>query len=121
MSLALFLAGATLVLVSVGGGSCATGGTSLAVSSAAATTAVAGAVGVARRAAGECYTVCPVGTTCDRSTGYCKEIPCRGQCGYGEYCSAAGRCEKGNDPFLITLVAADAGHHHPTQTDAGTP
>lgn len=52
------------------------------------------AVGIASsgisRASGGCYASCPVGTTCNPDTGYCDELPCRGQCGPGETCQLNG-------------------------------
>ncbi len=32
------------------------------------------------RSSGGCYAACPVGTTCDKATGLCEQLPCRGEC-----------------------------------------
>ncbi len=74
-------------------GGCA-GASSGTIAAAALSTAVAvGASGV-RRSAGDCYTPCVPGTTCNRATGYCEPLPCRGQCGPGEYCEVEGRTQR---------------------------
>jgi len=57
---------------------------------AAATTAVAGAVAGARRADGDCFTICNPGTVCNPKTGYCDPLPCRGQCMEWEKCDESG-------------------------------
>jgi hypothetical protein len=32
------------------------------------------------RSQGGCYASCPPGTTCNKTTGYCDPLPCRGEC-----------------------------------------
>jgi hypothetical protein len=59
-------------------------------------TSIAMGSAAAQRAAGGCYSTCPVGTACDTSTGYCEPLPCRGQCRSDERCVQLGldeRCE----------------------------
>ncbi|OJH41522.1 hypothetical protein BON30_11775 [Cystobacter ferrugineus] len=43
-------------------------------------TAVALGASAASRSSGGCYASCPVGTSCDRATGLCEQLPCRGEC-----------------------------------------
>ena len=80
----------------------------------------AGAVGVAvgvgasaaRRAAGECYTPCVPGTECNRQTGLCDPLPCRGQCKPHERCDTSGvfpRCVDDGARMYITPGGPDAG------------
>jgi hypothetical protein len=38
------------------------------------------------RSQGGCYAACPTGTTCNRATGYCDPLPCRGACSPFEEC-----------------------------------
>lgn len=57
-----------------------------AVGSAVINTAVAATVSGVRRAEGDCYTVCTPGTTCNRSTGLCDQLPCRGTCNFDQRC-----------------------------------
>ncbi len=56
------------------------------VAGALVNTAVAGGVAGARRAGGDCYTVCNPGSTCNPKTGYCDPAPCRGECLQNERC-----------------------------------
>lgn len=65
-------------------GGCA--GQSAAIASAAVNSAIMLGTAAARREAGDCYTVCPDGTSCNRATGLCEEIPCRGRCLADEGC-----------------------------------
>ncbi|MFL5320163.1 MAG: hypothetical protein ACJ790_10950, partial [Myxococcaceae bacterium] len=51
---------------------------------------LAGAVGAVRVQQGDCFTVCPVGTTCNQKTGMCDTLPCHGQCRPEERCDEAG-------------------------------
>lgn len=61
-------------------------GQSGAIASAAVNSAIAVGTAAARREAGECYTVCPDGTSCNRTTGLCEVLPCRGRCMADEEC-----------------------------------
>ncbi|MFO0596645.1 MAG: hypothetical protein U0228_15115 [Myxococcaceae bacterium] len=83
----------TLLFFAVGflSGCAAAGG---AVANAAINTAVAGGVSAVRRANGDCYTVCNPGTACNRSTGMCDPIPCRGECAPTEKCEVTYVGEK---------------------------
>ena len=56
---------------------------------------VAIAVSAKRHADGECYVSCLPGTRCNRVTGYCDAVPCRGECGPNEHCeesNLSSRC-----------------------------
>jgi hypothetical protein len=57
-----------------------------AVGSAIFNTAVAATVSGVRRAEGDCYTVCNPGTTCNRNTGLCDQLPCGGTCQFDQRC-----------------------------------
>ncbi|MFL5356675.1 hypothetical protein [Archangium sp.] len=47
---------------------------------AALNTGIAVGASAASRSQGGCYASCPVGTTCNKTTGYCDPLPCRGEC-----------------------------------------
>jgi hypothetical protein len=53
---------------------------------AALNTGIALGASAASRAGGGCYASCPAGTTCNKSTGYCDPLPCRGACSPFEEC-----------------------------------
>lgn len=57
-------------------------------------TAIAATASGVQRAGGGCYANCPPGTECNRATGLCDELPCRGQCGAGERCDRAGPIDR---------------------------
>jgi hypothetical protein len=42
------------------------------------------------RSQGGCYASCPTGTTCNKGTGYCDPIPCRGTCDPFQECVEDG-------------------------------
>ena len=92
-----------LVLGLLGLTGCAAAGG--AVANAAINTAIAGTVSGVRRANGDCFTICNPGTQCNKSTGYCDPIPCRGQCRYDEKCqddAFGGKCVPANDVPALT-------------------
>jgi len=60
---------------------------------AASTTGLAIAVGAVNRANGECYGPCVDGTACNKKTGTCDPIPCRGRCQPNEKCEQRGLFE----------------------------
>ena len=62
---------------------CAGGG---AILNAAVNTGVALGTSAISRSQGGCYAACPVGTTCNETTGYCDPLPCRGECAPFEQC-----------------------------------
>jgi hypothetical protein len=66
------------------------GGSGAAVGAAAANVVIAGAVGAARVASGQCFTACPTGTRCNEKTAMCEEIPCRDRCHFNEECDESG-------------------------------
>jgi hypothetical protein len=72
-------------------------GNSGAVANALVSTAVAASASAIQRANGGCFANCPVGTTCNESTGYCDPLPCRGECASNELCvghpGGIERCE----------------------------
>lgn len=100
------------------------------VANAVVNATAATAVGAARRANGECFTACPVGTVCNQRTGACDELPCRGRCGFNEVCdtsTAFHRCVPGNGTQLKLEAGASAPSRSgappsdaPTATDAPT-
>jgi hypothetical protein len=59
-----------------------------AVGSAVLNTAVAATAAGVRRANGECFTPCNPGFACNKSTGYCDPLPCRGECRQDERCES---------------------------------
>ncbi|WNG13473.1 hypothetical protein [Cystobacter fuscus] len=42
------------------------------------------------RSRGGCYAACPMGTTCDKATGLCEQLPCRGACAPYQECLQEG-------------------------------
>jgi hypothetical protein len=57
-----------------------------ALAHAAMNTGIALGASAISRSQGGCYAVCPVGTTCNETTGYCDPLPCRGECDPFEQC-----------------------------------
>lgn len=53
---------------------------------AAVNTSIAVGASAVSRSQGGCYAACPTGTTCNKTTGYCDPIPCRGECDPFEEC-----------------------------------
>jgi hypothetical protein len=98
----------TLVVAAGFLSACASGAN---IASAAINSAVAVGVSAARRANGECYTPCVSGTACNRQTGLCDTLPCRGECSDNQECvvHAGGleRCEGKaiNTPLRIETKA----------------
>lgn len=80
----MVLRGAVLSVVMLGVSGCAA--SAAAVTNAALTTAIAASVSGARRANGDCFTVCNPGTTCNKETGYCDPLPCGGKCEFDQQC-----------------------------------
>jgi hypothetical protein len=79
------------------------GASSTTVAGAAMTTALAGTVAGVRRAEGDCYTACNPGTVCNRKTGTCDALPCRGACMQWERCDESGvfpRCVRSTAPDM---------------------
>jgi hypothetical protein len=102
-----------LVAVVVAGG-CTTGrlGTgSETLSGAAATSAAALGAAIAERAAGNCIAICTAGTACNRNTGLCEPMPCRGECGPNEHCEqtySGEKCVAGGPTSVETFVKRNA-------------
>jgi hypothetical protein len=65
---------------------CVAGAVSGAVINAALNTGVAVGASAVSRSQGGCYASCPAGTTCNKTTGYCDPLPCRGECDPFEEC-----------------------------------
>ncbi len=86
---ALVLAGLLPLLSCVGHGAAGANASAQVANAAIGTALGLTAAGVSR-ASGGCYASCPVGTTCNEKTGYCEELPCRGQCGPNEVCETSG-------------------------------
>jgi hypothetical protein len=65
---------------------CVAGAAGSAAINAALNTGVALGASAVSRSQGGCYAACPAGTTCNKATGYCDPIPCRGECDPFEEC-----------------------------------
>lgn len=82
----------TLVVLAVMATGCAVSGA--AVTSAIVNTAIATGASAHSRSQGGCYAACPVGTSCNKETGYCDPMPCRGLCRADEQCDQTGPVER---------------------------
>ena len=51
-------------------------------------TAIAATASGVRRANGECFAPCNPGTSCNKGTGMCDPLPCRGQCSFDQKCES---------------------------------
>ena len=83
-----------------------------AVAEAVVAVAVAATAATAQRSGGGCWATCPPGTVCNRTTGYCDERPCRGQCTEQEWCDAQAlipRCVRRLDPALELVGTGTTG------------
>src|SRR5688572_11913219 len=67
----------------------------------------AGVSSAVSRTSGGCYADCPPGTKCNRETGVCDELPCRGRCAHNEHC-VRGICQPGPEPTLEVIRDSDA-------------
>lgn len=47
-----------------------------------------------RRMNGECFVACLKGTACNKETGLCDELPCRGECRADERCEENGLVDR---------------------------
>ena len=65
---------------------CVGGAAGGALLNAALNTGVAVGASAVSRSQGGCYAACPAGTTCNKTTGYCDPLPCRGECDPFEEC-----------------------------------
>jgi hypothetical protein len=85
---------------------CKTGSSNTGVG-AATTSAVAIGAAVAERVQGGCIAICTAGTQCNRLTGLCEPMPCRGECGPNEHCEqtfSGEKCVAGGPTSVETLV-----------------
>lgn len=82
--------GGALLLLALSGCASAGGG---AAAGALANVALASGVGGARVASGECFTLCPAGTTCNLRTRLCDALPCHARCGARQVCDRSGTVE----------------------------
>ena len=85
---------------------CKTGSSNTGVG-AATTSAVAIGAAVAERASGGCIAICTAGTVCNRTTGLCEPMPCRGECGANEHCEqtfSGEKCVAGGPTSVEALV-----------------
>jgi hypothetical protein len=81
---------------------CAAGGAlGGAALNAALNTGVALGASAVSRSQGGCYASCPAGTTCNKTTGYCDPVPCRGECDPFEECI--------EEKFVYRCVARSPG------------
>jgi len=91
-------------------GACKTGSSDTGVG-AATTSAVAIGTAIAGRAAGGCIAICTAGTVCNRTTGLCEPMPCRGECGPNEHCEqtfSGEKCVAGGPTSVEALVKGNA-------------
>lgn len=98
-----------VVVAAIALGGCTTGklGTSNTLAGAAATSAAAVGAALAERSAGGCVAICTAGTACNRTTGLCEPMPCRGECGPNEHCEATfsgEKCVAGGPTSVEALV-----------------
>jgi hypothetical protein len=78
--------------------------TGVATSVVAAVAASAGS-----RALGGCYAICQQGEVCNRNSGLCDVVPCRGLCGAGERCESGflgDKCVQSGDGLSATSKSA---------------
>lgn len=78
--------GVVVVTVLLQMGCVAGGALGSAALNAALNTGIAVGASAVSRSQGGCYASCPTGTTCNKTTGYCDPIPCRGECDPFEEC-----------------------------------
>lgn len=87
-------------------------------------TAFALGASAASRSSGGCYAACPVGTTCNRTTGLCDQLPCRGECDPFEQCieeRLTYRCVArgtGNGTTIVNPAANSSEQTPPEQKPA---
>jgi hypothetical protein len=98
-----------ILFVAVLLGGCTTGklGSSNTLAGAAATSAAAVGAAFAERASGGCIAMCTAGTACNRTTGLCEPMPCRGECGPNEHCEqtfSGEKCVAGGPTSVEALV-----------------
>ena len=89
---------------------CKTGSSNTGIG-AATTSAVAIGTAIAERAAGGCIAICTAGTACNRTTGLCEPMPCRGECGANEHCEqtfSGEKCVAGGPTSVEALVKGNA-------------
>jgi|CXWL01.1.fsa_nt_gi hypothetical protein len=90
---------------------------------AAVMTAIAATSAVASRAEGNCYAACPNGTTCNRGTGLCDPLPCRGLCAVDESCDMSQmihRCVK-RPNVQVDLKLVSPARAAPPSTEGTVP
>ncbi len=87
-------------------------------------TAVALGASAASRSSGGCYAACPTGTTCNKSTGLCDQIPCRGECDPFQECieeRLSYRCVargSANGALIVNPSQPPSAQTPPEQTSA---
>lgn len=60
------------------------------------------------RSEGGCFTPCVKGTACNKKTGFCDELPCRGECSAHQRCDKSGivdRCVDDGSSFDVRAVS----------------
>ena len=65
---------------------CGCVGSSSSLLGAVVNTGIAMGTSAHSRSKGGCYASCPQGTSCNKKTGYCDALPCRGECRTYEQC-----------------------------------
>lgn len=94
---------------------CNSGGSG-AVAAAALNTTIAVATSGVSRSQGGCFASCGPGTTCDRNTGYCVVLPCRGRCQANEQCVEQGlssKCVALSLPGQVTVEPSKEAKNDP--------
>jgi hypothetical protein len=76
------------------------------------------AAGSVRRAQGNCFNDCVPGTACNKETGLCEALPCRGECREGESCLERGLVHRCVRVKSVELIARDP---EPVTTPAAPP
>jgi hypothetical protein len=59
------------------------------------------------RSQGGCYASCVPGTTCNKKTGYCDPLPCRGECLPHEQCVQEGLTSRCTSGKVIVVPSSD--------------
>ena len=76
------------------------------------------------RASGGCWAACPTGTICNRNSGLCEELPCRGLCGSDEHCEltpTSSHCLPGGAAPIEISIGRKGEEEPPTTPDKSVP
>ena len=76
------------------------------------------------RASGGCWAACPAGTICNRNSGLCEELPCRGLCSSDEHCEltpTSSHCLPGGAAPIEISIGRKGEEEPPTTPDKSIP